>query len=52
MGGRKPKLNDKQIRETKTLLADPAARVTDVAECDGVSRTTLYRRVKVVQPLK
>ena len=32
VGGRKPKLNDKQIREIRALLADPAARVKDIAE--------------------
>ena len=51
VGGRKPKLNEKQIREIKTLLADPAAKVKDIAEQYGVSRTTLYKRVGVVQPL-
>ena len=52
VGGRKPKLNEKQIREIKTLLSDPAARVKDIAERYGVSRTTFYKRVGVVQPLK
>lgn len=52
VGGRKPKLNEKQIREIKTLLTDPAAQVKDIAERYGVSRTTLYKRVGVVQPLK
>ena len=52
VGGRKPKLNEKQIREIKTLLTDPAAQVKDIAERYGVSRTTLYKRVGVVQLLK
>jgi DNA invertase Pin-like site-specific DNA recombinase len=52
VGGRKPKLNGKQIREIETLLTDPAARVTDIAERYGVSRTTLYKRVGVVTPSK
>jgi len=52
VGGRKPKLNEKQIREIKILLTDPAAQVKDIAERYGVSRTTLYKRVGVVQPLK
>ncbi|MBH2018485.1 MAG: recombinase family protein [Burkholderiales bacterium] len=52
VGGRKRKLNEKQIREIKTLLSDPAAQVKDIAERYGVSRTTLYKRVGVVQPLK
>ena len=51
VGGRKPKLNEKQIREIKMLLADPAAKVKDVAERYGVSRTTLYKRVGVVFPV-
>jgi DNA invertase Pin-like site-specific DNA recombinase len=48
VGGRKRKLNEKQIREIKALLSDPAAQVKDVAERYGVSRTTLYKRVGVV----
>ena len=52
LGGRKPKLSEKQIREIKTLVSDPAAQVEDIAERYGVSRTTLYKRVGVVQPLK
>jgi ACT domain-containing protein len=47
-----PKLNEKQIREIKTPLTDPATQVKDAAERYGVSRTTLYKRVGVVQPLK
>ena len=52
VGGRKPKLNEKQIREIKTLLADPVAQVKDIAERYGVSRTTLYKRVGVVHPAR
>ena len=52
VGGRKPKLNDKKIREIRALLADPFAQVKDVAARYGVSRTTLYKRVGVVQPTK
>ena len=48
VGGRKPKLSEKQIREIKTLLTDPAAQVTDIAKRYGVSRATLYKRVGVV----
>jgi DNA invertase Pin-like site-specific DNA recombinase len=51
VGGRKPKLSEKQIREIKSLLSDPAARVKDIAERYGVSRATLYKRVGVVQPV-
>ena len=52
VGGRKPKLNEKQIREIKALLSDPAARVKDIADRYGISRATLYKRVGVVQPLR
>lgn len=52
VGGRKPKLDAKQIREIKALLADPAAQVQDIAKRYGVSRTTLYKRVGVVTPLE
>ena len=52
VGGRKLKLSEKQIREIRTLLSDPAAQVRDIAERYGVSRTTLYKRVGVVLPLK
>lgn len=48
VGGRKPKLGEKEIREIKALLADPAAQVKDIAARYGVSRTTLYKRVGVV----
>ena len=51
VGGRKPKLSEKQIREIKALLSDPAARVTEIAERYGVSRVTLYKRVGVVNPV-
>jgi len=49
-GGRKPKLDDKQIREIKALLREPDIRVADVARRYGVSRTTLYKHVGVVSP--
>ena len=49
-GGRKPKLNEKQIREIKALLTDPEERVKDVAKRYGVSRVTLYKHVGVVLP--
>jgi len=52
VGGRKPKLNEKQIREIKALLADPTAQVTEVAKRYGVSRVTLYKHVGVVRPIK
>ncbi|WP_025861299.1 recombinase family protein [Acetobacter papayae] len=49
-GGRKPKLGEKQVREIKALLRDPAIQVADVARRYGVSRTTLYKHVGVVAP--
>ena len=52
VGGRKPKLNEKQIWQIRTLLTDPGSQVKDIAERYGVSKTTLSRRVGVKQPLK
>ncbi|PRA81769.1 recombinase [Ochrobactrum sp. MYb29] len=49
-GGRKPILNDRQVREIKALLRDPAIPVCDVAKKYGVSRTTLYKHIGVVHP--
>lgn len=49
-GGRKPKLDDRQVREIKALLRDPAIPVSDVAKKYGVSRTTLYKHIGVVHP--
>jgi DNA invertase Pin-like site-specific DNA recombinase len=44
-GGRKPKLDVKQIKEIKALLRDPSIAVSTVAKRYGVSRTTLYKYV-------
>lgn len=49
-GGRKPKLDDQQVREIKALLRDPNIQVADVARRYGISRTTLYKHVGVVVP--
>ncbi len=49
-GGRKPKLDAKQIREIRVLLKDPDVRVTDVAKRYGVSRATVYKHVGAVIP--
>lgn len=49
-GGRKPKLDDQQVREIKALLRDPGIQVADVARRYGVSRTTLYKHVGVIAP--
>ena len=42
-GGRKPALDDKQIREVKALMRDPSVNITSVAQRYHVSRTTLYK---------
>lgn len=34
------------------LLTDPATQVKDIVKRYGVSRTTIYKRIGVVQPLK
>lgn len=49
-GGRKPKLDDQQVREIKALLRDPDIQVAEVARRYGVSRTTLYKHVGAVRP--
>lgn len=51
-GGRKPALNDKQVREIKLLLSDSAAVVSDVAARYGVSRATVYKYVGAVRPVR
>ena len=50
-GGRKPKLDDKQIKEIKALLRDRTIPVSGVAKSYGVSRTTLYKYVGVILPI-
>lgn len=49
-GGRRPKLDEQQVREIKVLLRDPGIQVSDVARRYGVSRTTLYKHVGVIAP--
>lgn len=49
-GGRKPKLDAKQIRHIKVLLRDPSTRVSELARDYGVSRTTIYKHCGVVPP--
>lgn len=49
-GGRKPKLDEQQIRDIKALLRDPNIQVADVARHYGVSRTTIYKHCGIVQP--
>lgn len=50
VGGRKPKLDAKQIRQIKTLLRDRNTSVTELAKDYGVSRTTIYKHCGVVAP--
>ena len=45
-GGRKPMLDDRQVREIRALLRDPVIQVADIARRYGVSRTTLYRYIR------
>ena len=42
-GGRKPALDEKQIREIRALMRDPSVNISNVAERYKVSRTTLYK---------
>lgn len=42
-GGRKPKLNARQIREIKRLMSDPTIPISQIAERFKVSRTTIYK---------
>lgn len=51
LGGRKPKLQKKDIKEIRALLKDGSIPVSDVARRYGVSRTTIYNHVGVVSVL-
>lgn len=42
-GGRKPALDDKQVREVKALMRDPSVNVSNVALRYKISRATLYK---------
>ena len=42
-GGRKPKLDARQIREIKRLMSDPTIPVSQIAQRYKVSRTTIYK---------
>lgn len=52
VGGRKPKLDAKQIRQIKALLRDPETSVAELAREYRVSRTTIYKHCGVVPPSK
>jgi DNA invertase Pin-like site-specific DNA recombinase len=51
-GGRKPSLDDRQVREIKALLRDPEIQAGDVARRYGISRTTLYRYIRSFNALE
>ena len=42
-GGRKPKLDARQIKEVKRLMSDPTIPVSQIAQRYKVSRTTVYK---------
>ena len=49
-GGRKPKLDDGQVKQIRALLKDPAIKVTDIAKQYGVCRATIFNAVGPVKP--
>ncbi len=49
LGGRKPKLNARQISEIKALMHDPKIPVTMIARRFKVSRTTIYKVAPIQQ---
>lgn len=51
-GGPKHKLDSRKVREIRALLRDPEIQVSEVAERYGISRTTIYRRVGAVRPIR
>jgi DNA invertase Pin-like site-specific DNA recombinase len=46
VGGRPRKLTGQNLVMAQTLMADPKANVTAIAQQFGVSRATLYRQIK------
>lgn len=48
-GGRKPKLDDKQVREIRRLMTDPTIPVSQIAKSYKASRTTIYKVAPVRQ---
>ena len=48
-GGRKPKLDEKQVREIKRLMTDPTIPVSQIAKSYKVSRATIYKVAPVRQ---
>lgn len=51
-GGRKSALTQSQVRTAQKMLRDPETTVTEVAEALGVSRSTIYRQVGTVRPVR
>lgn len=49
-GGRKPSLNDDQIKQIKAMLKDPGIKVADIAKQYGVCRATIFNAVGPVKP--
>ena len=49
-GGRKPALNEDQIKQIKSLLKDPDIKVTDIAKQYGVCRATIFNAFAPVKP--
>jgi DNA invertase Pin-like site-specific DNA recombinase len=46
-GGRKPALDDKQIKEIGTLMKDKSIEVSTIAKRYGVSRATVCKYSKL-----
>ncbi len=44
-GGRKPKLDEKDVKEIQALWRDKSISVAEIAKRYGVSRTTLYKHL-------
>lgn len=42
---RKPKLDEKDVKEIRALWRDKNILIADIARCYGVSRTTLYKHL-------
>jgi DNA invertase Pin-like site-specific DNA recombinase len=51
-GGRKPSLDAQQIKEIRALLRDPSIRAIDIAKRYGIARSTLYKHVGKVVPIR
>lgn len=49
-GGRKAKLDDKDVRAIRALWRDKSISVSDIARRYGVSRTTLYKALDIHAP--